>query len=388
MSIPFLKAYNQKKLKAGFFVDRVFRVFGGKGDKKPGYHETPRKILVLQSHLIGDVMMAVPLLRALKRKYPEASVCLFANGFALDIMRGAWFVDKVYAAEFPWGVKDYRVKSLLKIFLAALSLRREGFDLVIDAQIDFRNAFLMFLTGARRRIGYDIVGGRTFLTDVPEFPDGVVHLLEGRLSLLNYMGIDTGDKSYERLVDMDSIRWAECFVFENGIAGRKIVAVHPGASVREKLWGAEKFARVIGYLDGAGFCPVLVEGPGDGPVVSGIKGFMKKDVITLKTGLKNLMAFFDVCSLVVCLDSAASHLASAVNTPAVVLYGPQWPHLAKPFDEQIVAVWKDGIDCRPCAYTECGKTVNRCMQDISVDDVITSIKRLLKINDNDEVMAR
>lgn len=380
-NIPFLKAYNQQKLKKGFLVDRILRFFSSKRNKQQGYNEIPKKILVVQSHLIGDVMMAIPLLKALKKKYPDAAICILANSFAREFLNGAWYVDMIYTAPFPWGIRKYSASNLWKLFFTIVRLRKEKFDLAIDAQIDFRNAFLMFLIGAKRRLGYDIVGGRTFLTDIPDFPQEIVHLLEGRLSVLQYLGIDITDKRYELPVNEEARKWAETFLHEKGIEGQNIVAIHPGASVPEKLWRSERFTAIIDYLYGKGFCPILVEGPGDGEIADEICSYCKNDIVRLKTSLLNVIAFFEICSLVICLDSAASHFASAVSTPAIVLYGPQWPQIAKPLDENIVAVWKEDMDCRPCVYSnikQCKSGINECMDRIQADEVISKIDEFIQ----------
>jgi lipopolysaccharide heptosyltransferase II len=379
--IPFLQAYNRKKLKTGFLIDRVLRkLFLGK-NKHPVYRGIPRRILVIQSHLIGDLMMAIPVLKALKRRYPGAEVSLLANEFAQELFSGAWYLDKIYIAPFPWGIRKYSAANLWTLLSMIMRLRRIGFDLAIDSQIDFRNAFILFLIGAKRRLGYDIVGGRTFLTDVPEFPREVVHLLEGRLSVLRYLDIDTSDKSYELPLNTESQLWVESFMKENDLLGKDIVAVHPGASVPEKFWSADRFATVIEGLYSRALVPVLVEGPDDGPIADDICSKTGRNILRLKATLPNVITFFSTCRLVLCLDSAASHFASAVKTPAVVLYGPQRPALSKPFDDNIVAVWNKDIGCRPCVYADrrqCMGGANVCMNRIEPESVLSAVDKLLE----------
>ncbi|QAT17030.1 hypothetical protein BU251_04410 [Candidatus Velamenicoccus archaeovorus] len=375
-TLPFLLAYNQKKLRWGFALDGFLNFFS-RGHKNGSFDEIPAKILVVQSHLIGDVMMAIPLLRALRKRYPHSKITFLANDFAKELLRGCDFIDDILTASFPWGIRSYHIKNLWKLAGMVLYLRRQKFDLAIDAQIDFRNIFFLFLAGARRRLGYDIVGGRIFLTDIPEFPRDLIHLLEGRLSVLRYLGADIHDKSYRLSMDADAVKWLDAFWKNRGLAGREVVAIHPGASTKEKLWRPERFVRVIRMLQEGHYLPVLIEGPQDAPVVTEILDLLGGDILVLKNSLVQIMAFLSRCRLLVCLDSAASHLASAVGTPAVVLYGPQWPYLAKPFDDHIVAVWNEKVDCRPCVYKKCQKPGHECMDGISVQDVWSSIEQLM-----------
>ncbi|MDD5019727.1 MAG: glycosyltransferase family 9 protein [Candidatus Omnitrophica bacterium] len=374
--IPFLLAYNQDKLRRGFVLEKILNFFWH-GPKNQAFAGDPAKILVIQSHLIGDVMMAIPFLRALRKRYPNAEITFLANDFARGLLEGCDFIDVMLTAPFPWGIRSYHVKNLWKLAGMVLYLRRQKFDLAIDAQIDFRNIFLMFLAGARRRLGYDIVGGRLFLTDIPEFPRDVVHLLEGRLSVLLYVGADIRDKSYRLTLTPDARQWLDAFWRENGLTGKEVVAIHPGASTKEKLWNPGCFVRVIRWLRERNYVPVLVAGPQDEAAAGNIQGLAGGDILVLKTSLARCMAFLSRSRLLVCLDSAASHLASAIGTPAVVLYGPQWPFLAKPFDDHIAAVWNEHVDCRPCVYTKCRKPGHDCMEGISVQDVCLAMERLL-----------
>jgi len=258
-----------------------------------------------------------------------------------------------------------------------MRVRACNFDLAIDAQIDMRNAFLLYLIGAKRRLGFDITGGGAFLTDVPEFQWGKVNLLEARLSLMDYLGINTDDKATELPVARESVEWAEAYLERNGFDKVKVVGIHPGASVREKLWQSEKFAGVTDYFRSSGYQPVIIEGPSDRETVGAIVSLCKVPPPRLKTELKNAVAFMSLCRLVLCLDSAALHIAGAVGTPAVAIYGPKWPELTKPFNDNIEVVWDENVDCRPCEYGHCKKKNFTCMDAISVEAVISKCQEML-----------
>lgn len=376
--IPFLNSYNQKKLKIGFFVDGFLNFFCGKNEKNKKYEGVPKKILVIQSHLVGDVMMAIPLLKALKFKYPDAKIVLCANDFAKDLLKGQHFIDSLLTVSFPWGVRSYSMRNVVRLAKMILKLRKERFDLAIDAQIDFRNIFLMFLTGAKNRLGYDIVGGRLFLTHIPDFPKSVRHLQEARLSVLSACGIENPENQYHLEPSQEAREWTQTFLKERPwMSTQDIVVIHPGASAIEKLWPSERFAKVIEFLSDHNYSVVLIQGPQDEKTVQVINDRLKVKVPIVKTSLGYLLSFFKQCRLVICLDSAASHLAYAVGTPAVVLYGPQWPFSAKPLDDHIVAVWIQDLDCRPCIYNSCKNNV--CMTKISIEAVLDAVQKLLKV---------
>lgn len=378
--LKFTLCYNQKKLKKAYHLNRVLNFMFGLFICKKGYASiiNPKKILVIQSHLVGDLIMSVPLLKALRRGYPEAKIFLLANKFANELLENAPYIDEIITMNFPWAGYDYSLKNTIYVMKVMKRLRREKFDLAIDAQIDMRNAFLMYLAGARRRLGYSITGGETFLTDIPELPKNIDNLSEMRLSILNYLGIDTANKIAELVVTNRAQAWMDAYLVQAGFGGAKLVAVYPGASKSEKLWRCERFAEVIDYLYQKNYQPVLIEGPLDRIVVTAIVAKCKNHPPVLKTNLGNLVAFIQRCYLVICVDSASIHLAGAVNTPAIAIYGPKWPQLTLPFNNNIEAIWDKHFNCRPCEYGHCKNPGYTCMDAIQTKTVIDKIDKMLE----------
>jgi len=371
--------YNQKKLKYALLLDKLL-CFAKRPSPNRNFPplSNPQKILVVQSHLIGDVVMVTPMLRVLRYAYPDSEIVLLANKFAKDILEGFPYIDRIITMRFPWSMYDYSLKNLINLLSIIRMLRKENFDLAIDAQIDMRNAFLMYLVGAKRRLGYDITGGGVFLTDVPAFPVETVNFLQVRLSLLNYLGIDTSDKRTELAIGKKNIEHVETYIREKSLNKDKIVGIHPSASMKIRHWEPERFAEVINHLADRGYCPVIIEGPDDGKIVDTILSLCQAQPPRLKTSLKNVAAFMSCCRLIVCLDSAAIHIAAAVNTPVVALYGPKSPEMTKPFNDNIETIWDDSFDCRPCEYGHCKNIGHSCMDAISTEAVIRKVDAMLK----------
>ena len=164
---------------------------------------------------------------------------------------------------------------------------------------------------------------------------------------------------------------------QNNLKHHRIVGIHPGASKKEKLWEYEKFAEVVDYLSLKGYQPVLIEGPGDFNTVRDIILKCNTKPPRVKTSLKNVVAFISRCKLIICLDSSAVHIAAAVGTPVIALYGPQSPDYTKPFSNNIEIIWNENLHCRPCEYGKCKYEFNLCMQSISSDQVINKIDKFL-----------
>jgi ADP-heptose:LPS heptosyltransferase len=242
-----------------------------------------------------------------------------------------------------------------------------------------RNIILMYLSGTKRRLGYNITGGDLFLTDLPEFPEHIDNLLHARLSILSYLGIDITDKSTELPIGEENRLWAKSFLSENKIDCQRLIAIHPGASVKENRWQPDRFVKVIEYLCLKGYQPVIIEGPIDEYAVNAIVSKCNLPILRVKTGLKNVAALISSCRLIICLDSASMHIAGAVKTPAVVIFGTKWPEVTRPFNDNISVLWDDSFDCRPCKNDSCENTGQSCMDAISAEAVIQEINKRLSI---------
>jgi len=376
-NIPFLKTYNQEKLKYGLLLDKLVSIFikcKQSNNRNDFFKNPPKKILIVQSHLIGDVVMTTPMLKALRISYPVSQISLLANEFAKDLLGEAPYVNKIITIKFPWAMYDYSFKNLWKVFKVVRKLRKEHFDLSIDAKIDFRNIFLMYLIGAKRRLGYDITGGRAFLTDIPEFPMDVVHISEASLSLLNYMGSDTSNKTTELFVSEDAINWVEDFLKNISDSSEKLIGIHPGASKEERLWKPDRFAKVIESLRSKNYYPVIIAGPKDERVTNEIVSLLDNyHIPVVRTSLRNVVALVKKCKLIICLDSGILHIGAAVGTPCVSLYGPNSPEETRPLTGNSIALFNDKLDCRPCEYGKCKKGKNICMTSIKVENVLEAV---------------
>src|SRR5688572_25169761 len=147
-----------------------------------------RNILVVEAWHIGDVVLATPLLLALRKRFPEARIALLGKQHAEELLRHSGLVDEVIVFDFPWTAKTakyhprrYNLGALRRL---VSRLRSSRFDLTIDARMDLRSNLLTFLSRAPRRIGYDFGGGAFLLTDaVPAEPDAR-HRVEDWLMLM------------------------------------------------------------------------------------------------------------------------------------------------------------------------------------------------------------
>ena len=357
---------------------------GWRARRRPLAEIRPQRILVLESHLIGDVVLLTPLLRALAGRFPEAEITLLANAWAGELLAECPWITRLRVLRYPWATFDYSPSSLGTMLREARRLRRERFDLALDSRGDMRNNFLLWLIGARRRLGFAIgalhraSGGAHFLTDVAPPPDDRTHLAEVRFAVLHSLGIDEAPGPVELPVQSAAAKWAGDFLHRSGLAGARTIAVHPGASLQMKRWPVSRVAEFVGRVRREGFAPLLVGGPDEGPLLAAVREQVSVELVTLRTSLPRLVALLREVRALVCMDSGPGHLAAAVGTPVVALFGPTPAEGTRPYTDRSRAVVAEGFDCGPCvARGHCLHGEKGCMSSLTADAVWEALCGLL-----------
>lgn len=301
--------------------------------------EPVSRILVIEPWLIGDVVLATPLLQALRERYPDARISLLAKPHAEELLRNSGLIDEVIVFDLPWTANSgkYRPGRYDRRAIAALvaRLRHTKFDLTIDCRMDIRSNVVTFATGAPRRIGYDFGGGSYLLTHaLPASPDEH-HKVFDWLALLRPLddgrwgGEETAANLARRLKPRLSVT-----ADEGAEAARRlsslgfleddlIVGIHPGASQPRRRWPLDDFAWVAEALAERHSTKTLVFlDPENYGQTMGIP-----DARFLRTSLRELMAAMTQCDLLLCNDSGPMHIADALGVPLVGIFtagNPTW----------------------------------------------------------------
>ncbi len=288
-----------------------------------------KRILVVEAWLMGDVVLATPVLAALRQRYPAARITVLGKAHAKELLEHSGLADDVVVFDLPWTARTakydprrYDWKALKSLFG---ELRRRRFDLTIDARMDLRMNLVTYATGARRRIGFDFGGGSFLLTDaVPASPDAR-HRVDDWLALMEPLGVSRGDLRFAPLlrVSEDERREAAERLSSLGIgAGELLIGVHGGASHPRRRWPMESFARVADTLarrHGARILYFLDPGADETSVPPGSAA--------VRTSIRGMMALLDRCDLVLCNDSGPMHIADALDVPVVGVFltgNPLW----------------------------------------------------------------
>jgi 3-deoxy-D-manno-octulosonic-acid transferase/heptosyltransferase-1 len=278
-----------------------------------------------------------------------------------------------------------RWEALKEVATFLKALRDTRYDMVIDFHALLKSGIMVGLAKGRRKIGFDKgmqhqEHSHLFLNERIPPVDMEVHALTRGLMLLNAIGIPTPTVDYDLPVAEADNKVARRLLNHQGIAGiRPLVAINPVALWETKLWLNDRFAVLADRLINKHRVDIVFTGgPADRQVADTILSMMSAPAANLagKTRLKQLAAVYRQSALVVSTDTGPMHLAAAVGTPVVALFGPTAPWRTGPFGEGHRVV-RTAPSCSPCFKRHCDEHRCRCMTDISVAAVFEAATRIL-----------
>jgi predicted lipopolysaccharide heptosyltransferase III len=342
-----------------------------------------KRILLIQLGDIGDVVLTIPSIRALKENHPHSRTFVLVRRTARELIEGLPWVEGVISVD-----KDKRKFSdeiiYQKDFL--LRLRKRRFEVAIDLRTGTRGAILSMLSGARLRIGRHANDGRLWRNRLfthlvkPENEMEQYSALHS-LNILAPFNVTTKDISPELIVPKEREKRAENIIKEEQVLpDEPLVALHPFSRWGYKEWPGENYVTVIDHLRSRYVVSIIITGSiHERERVAHIVRKCKTGVYNLagKTSLGELAAVLKKCSLLIGIDSAPMHIAAAVGTPTVTIFGPSSPTNWAPRGEQHNTVCKD-LPCVPCRQKGCnGSEVSRCLDELSAEEVIPIVDSIV-----------
>lgn len=333
--------------------------------------EAVKRILIINLAFIGDVLLSTPVARALRHAYPDAVIDMLVVPLAAPIARGNPYVDDVLEYD-----KRGRHKKIGALWRLIAAIRTRRYDLAVCTNFAPRGAMLAWAGGIPRRVGYDAQHAGLFLTDrvSPRRPL-IRHEAENYLDVLKPLGITTDDTSLALAVNpADAAALAAKVAFDEA---RPVVAVCPVGSYRQKSWPAASFGALIRRLKPhADVYVVGAKGEADRlEEVNAASGGLAT-VLAGTLTLGELTALLARARLLVSVDTGPMHIASAVGTPVVALFGPTDPRVWGPRGPRDV-ILHSPVDCGPCW----GRTVcddHRCMNLLDADRVAAAALAILE----------
>jgi 3-deoxy-D-manno-octulosonic-acid transferase/heptosyltransferase-1 len=337
-------------------------------------------ILIVKLSAIGDVIHTLPSLAALRRCYPQAHISWVVEEAASDLLADHPMLDRVLVSRRKRWVRDLRegrnrasVVREIRGFLRAL--RERPYDLVIDFHGLFKSAVLVWLSGGKRRLGYDSLQEGSGLVLNEKIPEDLgKHAVDRYLDLPRHLGCETRKPEFPiALQEAHFARVAALLAALPVDTSRGFVAVSPVAYWETKLWDEAKFAAVCDRIVRELGLPVVFTGESPEGPVARIRSLMQAPSASAagETSLRELAALYRKASALLTTDSGPMHLAAAVGTPVVALFGPTSPERTGPYGEGN-AVIRRGMDCSPCFRKSC--ETRECMKTIGIDEVFEAVR--------------
>ncbi|NOX25946.1 MAG: lipopolysaccharide heptosyltransferase II [Deltaproteobacteria bacterium] len=332
----------------------------------------PQKILVRSTNWIGDAIMTTPAIRTIRQNFPKAEISVLVHPWVADVFSASPHIDRVINY-----YKKTSHRGLPGMRRLALELRAEHFDLAILLQNAFEAALLTYMAGIPLRAGYSRDCRGLLLTHAASLPRQrrTIHQVHYYQELLVDLGLTAGpDELFLTVHNQARERAAKLL---NGASG-PIVGLNPGASYGPaKRWPVEKYAQLAGQLVNKLDARIIVFGTEADQQAAGVIKHGCGHVIDLtgKTSLAEAMALIDLCAVFVTNDSGLMHVAAALQTPLVAVFGSTNPLTTGPYSDNAVVI-RHPMPCSPCMKTDCRGDF-ACMENIGPDEVGAAVTKLL-----------
>jgi len=336
-------------------------------------------ILMIKLSAIGDVIHTLPALAALRKKFPDAHITWVIEEAAADLIMDHPALDRVIISRRKSWLNDLKTGRFgrpVKEFIEFVqTLRDRPYDLVIDFHGLFKSAVIVLLSGGRRKLGYDSMqelSGLFYNEKIPE--DMKKHAVDRYLDFLHYLGANVGGPEFTIPIGKDRQTSAASLLQAEGIDIEKpFVAVSPVALWETKLWSNHQFAWLCDRIIRDMKVPVVFTGSEE-KAIEGIQTFMTMPSVNLagRTSLRDLAQLYQKAALLITTDSGPMHLAAAMKTPVVALFGPTDPQRTGPYGDGHIVVRRE-LPCSPCFSKTC--ETKRCMRDITVEEVFEAVWR-------------
>ena len=332
----------------------------------------PRRVLIIRLSAIGDVIHGLPVLCALREQFPDVRIAWLVEGGASTLLEGHPALDELIRVPRGW------LRSPATVWRLCRQLREFGPDLTVDVQGLTKSAIPAWLSGARFRIGFGCENGRElsrWLNNI-HVRSTATHIIDCNLQLLQPLGIQRATARFD-LPERADDAWAiERIIRELGVEERFAV-INVGAGWTSKLWRMDRFAAVARQLARKHAMPTVVvwAGPQERAwaeeVVAGGSGFAK---LAPSTTLTELAALVRRAALFIGSDTGPLHLAAAVGTPCVGLFGPKPAERNGPYGPGHIVLQA----ARPSNARRQRSSTSRALMDaISVEMVCQACERIL-----------
>jgi lipopolysaccharide heptosyltransferase II len=337
-----------------------------------------RRVLVVRLRSIGDTVLATPSLYALRRFLPDAQIDILLESWVAPVLEGLGEVDNIITVERGSTRSRARV---------ARRLRAARYDVAYNLHGGTTATLLMRAAGARHRVGYSSYQYSRLLNHAAPTPTELwgqekTHSVEQQLALLGWTGVPVSDRPRTRLAVTEKAAASVALRLRAAEVddAKPLALIHPAAAFDTKQWAASNFARVAEDLSARGFRCVAIAAPNEQQVVAELVENSAACIVAFTDlSLPEVSALAVRSRLFVGNDSGIAHMASAVQTPSVVIFGSSNVAHWRPWTVAASEVVREELPCQPCPGYFCAEfDAPECIRRVTVDRVQVAISRVLE----------
>ena len=370
-----------------FLFDKLVNVIPHKRKSEIRKPTPSCNILVIKIVGLGDTVLMLPSITALKATYPQARISAMVTPLSSGILQYIKSIDELIVYDIFSSHKG--IMGLIKLILL---LRRKRFNLVIDFEQHIKLiSIVSYLTGASRRIGFsnEKLGRGLLLTDKIHLDDAE-HTVKNFAELVKKAGVKANITHLERIDVPDKDRdFVENWLSKRNIVpGTLLVGIHPGSggSATSRRWAKERFAQIADKLAEIYGAKVIITGsPSEVELANEVARLMKTVPVIAagQISIGQLVSLIDKLHLYISNDTGPMHISAAMGTPTIGLFGPNTPVRYKPYGNQHISIYKPS-PCSPCINVhkgevpDCKQSSVLCLEAITVEEVWYAIEKLIR----------
>jgi len=330
------------------------------------------KILLRGPNWVGDAVLAIPAMKAIRAKFPEAEITLLVRPWVAGLFTSAPFIDRAWVEPLP--------SSLGGWLRMASGIRAKRFDMAVLFPNSFESAAMAFIGGVPKRVGYARDGRSWLLTNRVKCASGKRHQVHYYLELANALSAVVDAPSIEIEATNHEKAEARALLGSAGVSdGSRFMALNPGAAYGSaKRWGEDRFAETADTL-GAEFNleTVIIGSEAERPIAEEIRSRMHRPAVVLngRTSLETLIGVISKAELMITNDSGPMHIAAALGVPTVAVFGATDDAVTGPWGARVRVV-REPVECSPCMLREC-PIDHRCMARVTADAVCRAVREVI-----------
>ena len=312
-----------------------------------------RTILVMDVHLIGDLVMLTPFFRNLKNIFPQSNITLIAGPWAGSVFKNFDEIDNLEFIEVPWVKYNNKFQRYLILFFKAFYLRRQNFDISIEVRGDVRSQLFLRLCGCKNIVSYSFFDIPYFVDQVVPYSSDSKHLISYNQNIINFLSDNSKGIFFKPFLkisslEIESVRYASNYI-----------GIHFGASLPMRrpnvdllrLW----ISQIVNLHPTSLF--VIFDTPEDPTLCNRLIEYFSEynvNASAWKGGLREFIIYLTKCQYLYCLDSAPGHIASALSVPSSVIFGPTYESIASPISTTTNIVSSRDVNCKvSCDQLSC-----------------------------------